>query len=347
MDRNEAIQKFVRSNLKLILSPDPFPEKMYKDAKRNYFIGELRSSVGMPKDPDLAGQCMMYLFKTRQIVTDEKLKSILELPFFKSHVHDSSLFEEYLHVKIGKPSLPIDLGQISKEEYLSKIEERIQQRVIEERTEQIEQAIRDKRREYESLPSVLDEKEYEEPLPEEKPESDIEYVAWWRNLGLTADPFPSEEGLAGIARDLYDKVVYKTDIFTRYLRYEEEARSELFKSTLFYGEFGSGKTTFFEFLRMVLIKSGIHGIYIQLYGERDTHSLRIRFQRKLFDALCDLYESLKATNPRSWAASLQPDDAIASLMREIGGSFVVFVDDLHKDRDNFPVAMSFMTTLQT
>lgn len=347
MDRNEAAQKFVRSNLKLILSPDPFPENMYKDAKRDYFVVQLKSSVGMPRDPEIASQCIMYLFKTKQITSDEKLKFILELPFFKSHVHDSTLFEEYLHVNTGKPSVPIDLGQVSRQEYVSSIEEKMEQKVIEKRSEQIEQAMQEKWREYESLPSVLDDNEFAEPQPEEKPESATEYVAWWKHLGLTADPFPSEEGLAGIAKDLYDKVVHKTGILNRYLSYEQEARSELFKSTVFFGEFGSGKTTFFEFLRMILIKSGIHGIYIQLYGEPDTHSFRIRFQRKLLDALCDLYESLRATNPRSWVSSQQADDAIASLMKEIGGSFVVFIDDLHKDRDNFPIAMNFISTLQT
>jgi hypothetical protein len=348
LNRAEAIQKFIRTNLRILLSGEPFPEDLYKHEKRHLFIEQLKNDVGVPKDSEIAHECLMFLFKANQINDEEKLNSTLSLPFFKEHVHDASLYEEHLRVNVlGKSSVAIDLKEVSKLAYRVSLEQQIQRKVEEEKAGEIQSAIEKKKEEYAALPSVLDQVEYEEPEVLRSAGGEEEYLPWWKRLGLIEDPFPSEEGLAKIAKELYEIVVYKADIIKRYLYYIQDAPSELFKNTVFFGEFGSGKTTFFEYLRMHSINAGIRGLYIQLHGEPDPHSLRMRFEKKLLDALCDLYESLKGTNPRTWASSKQPDEGIADLMKELKGDFIVFVDDLHKDRDNFAVAMKFVTMLQT
>lgn len=347
LDRTEAIRKFATDNLKYIAA-DPFPKQLYKAAKHDYFLVQLKNSVGVPKDSDIAHESMMLLLDRGSIKDGQMLDSFLSRSFFNQHIREAEYYVEYLNVYVlGKSNVPLDLGKIAEDGYRRHVEEEVKKKVLEEKSQEIQQAIDEKKKQYDALPSVLDQYEYQEPEFPQIPEEDSEYLLWWKRLGLVDDPFPSEEGLARIANELYEKVVYKADIIKRYLYYVQEAPSELFKNTIFFGEFGSGKTTLFEYLRMHLISAGLRSLYVQLYGEPDTYSLRMRFEKKLFDALCDLYESLKGSSPRGLDPSAPLDESIVELMTELKGDFIIFVDDLHKDRDNFRVAMNFVSMLQT
>jgi hypothetical protein len=352
MDRPQAVSRFVRNNLKILLSGDPFPDDLYKRTKRQYFFVQLNNTAGTPRDADVADECLMYLLKTGQIKDREKLDHFLQLPFFRKHVRQNDAYVQYLEVSVvGKSAVVVDPAQMENQEYRKVLEGKIRKKVVEEETEEIRKKIEEKRREYDSLPSVLDRDEFHEPEPEAEVSAD-EFVPWWKQLGLTADPFPSEVGLHRITKELYEKVVYKSTTFEKYLYYAKNTPSELFKNTIFFGEFGSGKTTFFQYLQYVLIGSGIQGVYVALYGEPDPHSFRIRFQKNLLDELCEIHESIKGTNPKSWLTTSDPEETIISIMKNLKGkdgtaNFVVFVDDLHKDKDNFATAMTFVSSLQT
>jgi len=352
MDRTQAVTRFIRNNLRILLSGDPFPEDLYKTTKRQYFLVQLNNSIGTPKDAEVADECLKYLLKTGQIKSKDRLDYFLQLPFLKAHIKESDAHVQYLELNIlGKSAVDVDPAQIGKQEYLEKIEGELRKRVVEEETEEIKKQIEAKKREYSLLPSVLDKGDFPEPLPEPLI-TETEFIPWWKRLGLAADPFPSEVVLRKIARDLYETVVYKSTTFKQYLHYAENAPSELFKNTIFFGQFGSGKTTFFEYLQYALIDHGIHGLYIQLQSEPDAHSFRIRFQQKLLEELCGVYESIKGTNPKSWLSTSDNEQAIVAVMKDMraksgSADFIVFVDDLHKNRENFPTAMTFVSTLQT
>jgi len=368
LDRAEAIRKFIKTNLKIILQTKEFPEELYKRAKRQYFVEQLSNEVGRPRDPDIAHEAMMYLFRTHQIDSEERLAETLSLPFFAEHIPERELYEQHLRIHVlEESSTPIDLSAIAKEDARQRFEADIAEKVRAERlgemdldTERargkelrgIERQIEERKRELEAHPSILDQEEERELAPPEPSEPE-EDQPWWSRLGLVSDPFPSTLGLTKISKELYEKVVYKDELLQRYLSYAKDLESELFKSTIFFGQFGSGKTTFFEYLDSVAFPlQGIHGIYIELYGELDAHSLRISFQNKLIDRLSELYESIKGANPRAsiLSPSFPPDKTIAILIRDLTGGepgrFVVFVDDLHKNCE-ISVAMDFMSLLQT
>jgi hypothetical protein len=367
LDRAEAIRRFVKQNLKVLLQTKDFPEELYKSTKRQYFIEQLHNDVGRPRDADIAHEAIMYLFRTRQIDSKKRLDDMLSLPFFAQHILERELYDQHLQVNIlGQSETSIDLGAIAKEDVRQQVEKEITERIKADQLEvekqnieryrsqslkEIEREIEERRRELEAYPSILDEEEETQPQPVSiKPEIE---QPWWSRLGLISDPFPSTLGLSKISKEIYEKVVYKDALLQRYLSYARGLQSELFKSTIFFGQFGSGKTTFFEYLNTVAFPlRRIHGIYIQLYGEPDVHSLRISFQNKLIDELSDLYESLKGANPRAsiLSPSFPPDKKIATLIEELSGRepghFIIFVDDLHKNRE-ISVAMDFLSLLQT
>jgi len=371
LDRAEAIRKFIKSNLKIILQTKEFPEELYKRSKRQYFIEQLRSEVGRPRDPDIAHEAMMYLFRTNQIGTEGRLGETLALPFFAKNIREKELYDQYMQIHVlGKAGTTIDLSTIAKEDARQQLETEITdkmkaehldeldrdiEKVKNEKLRDIERQIEERKRELEELeahPSILDQEEAES-TPSELSQPEQRYHPWWSRLGLTGDPFPSEQGLARISKELHEKVVYKDVLLQKYISHAKNLQSELFKSTIFFGQFGSGKTTLFDYLRSVVFPSyRIHGIYVQLYGEPDVHSLRISFQNKLIDALSELYESMKGANPKAsvLSPSFPPDKAIAVLIKELSGEepgrFIIFVDDLHKNRET-PVAMDFMSLLQT
>jgi predicted NACHT family NTPase len=116
----------------------------------------------------------------------------------------------------------------------------------------------------------------------------------------------------------------------------------------FYGDFGSGKTTFFDFLKVKIAQRKIIAIYIQLYGAFDLHSIIISFKSKLFEELAQIYK-LK-TNHNPIGSELDPEKATKEILSELTRKyetegFVVFIDELHKgDHDN---ALKFMNFLQT
>src|SRR5260370_15992582 len=208
MEGNEAVIRFIRAKLKILLRGDPFPDGLYKQTKRQYFVVQLNNTAGTPRDAEVAHECLVHLVKTGQVRNKEKLDYFLSLPFFKSHIRDIQGYVEYLNLNIlGKSTVAIDPSQLEKQEYRQTVEGEIRKKVLEEGTEEIDRRIYEKKREYDALPSVLDQADFPEPAPEPAILED-RFLPWWKKLGLKADPFPSEGGLHRIARELYEKVVF-------------------------------------------------------------------------------------------------------------------------------------------
>ncbi len=370
LDRTEAIRKFIKLNLKILLASGDFPEELYKRAKRQYFIEQLKNDVGKPRDADIAHEAMMHLFRTRQITNEATLTAFLSRPFFATHIRETELYKQYLAINVQeKTSDSVDwtklrmedarqetdwAERVVKADRLNRIEQDLEKVKLEklEQLTGIDRKIEERKKELEAYPSILDEEE-EPAKPLESHEPEQSNQPWWSRLGLVGDPFPSTMGLGKISKELYEKIVYKDVLLRKYLSLARDMPSELFRSTIFFGQFGSGKTTLFEYLNSVAFPiCGIHGIYIQLYDELDVHSLRISFQNKLIDELVELYETMRGVDPRTsiLSPSFSPDKAINVLIRELSGNepsrFVVFIDDLHKNRE-ISVAMGFLSLLQT
>ena len=68
VDEQEELLKFVKQNLKLILSLD-FSEKMFKENKKQYFSVHLKNKF-IPKDREIANATLNYLIKIKNIAKD-------------------------------------------------------------------------------------------------------------------------------------------------------------------------------------------------------------------------------------------------------------------------------------
>jgi hypothetical protein len=201
------------------------------------------------------------------------------------------------------------------------------------------------------VPSILDGAEY--PIPEivetfkENAEKERNYLPWWDKLGLVDEPFHELEGLDKIDRQMWETIVHKTEVFKRYEQVIEKTPMELFRNTVWYGTFGSGKTTFFDYLQPKLYASKIYPIYLQLGGEYETRELVFEFKRRLRSELQQLGRIIIGYGLQN-TDQMDDQEAIIELLKSLiehhAKGFIVFIDDLHKgDLDK---AMKFMSHLQ-
>ena len=340
---------FIKSHSELLMSKSEIPHRLLKQQKSDFFL-EQHKYRSVPSDREIAYETLDYLFRINYIATSDDLTRVLSLPFFKENVRDSTVFIERLNVE--RAGVGLDFKKLREKDYEAALKEQIKQEVIRENAKEIEEAVQRRKEESDVYPSVLDETEFNEPEIElERVEENEEaWVPWWKKLKLKADPFPSQEGLAKIADELYDKIVLRTSIFQKYVYFIREEPSELYKETIFFGEFGSGKTTLFDYLRKFLINEKVYPLYIQLYAEQDFQSFLIRFRKKLWEQLVRLYEILSVGHQlESESQDLQQDiiDALERIRSEFHArGFVIFIDDLHKEQRYFKVAMDFLNYLQ-
>ena len=348
MDRIEALNLFVKSNFKLLLSKD-FRHELFKRAKLDFFL-DGHKKVGVPKNQEIAERAVHYLIRNGVITDKNKLSQVLSLPFFAKCIRNREPFEELVSLE-KSTIIVVEPKRLSEARFRDRIRKELKEEIIEEKTQEIEEAIRRKKEEYLLVPSILDISDFEEPAIELEPQPEEQFVPWWKHLKLSGDPFPTQEGLARIADDLYEKVVYKTPIFEKYMVLTGESPEELFKNTIFFGEFGSGKTTLFDYLRKPLMNTRIFTVYIQLYAESTFQALLGKFRKKLFDGLCQLHELLYESSPERWLRSSDFQENVISLLKKFTADenilgIIVIIDDLHKNFDEFDIAMKFVNNLQ-
>jgi hypothetical protein len=354
LDKREATRLFVKKNSALF-SLDPFPEEVFKKLKREFFLNYAKTSV--PKDSEIAGEVVEALITNSQIKTVSDLEKMLEFPFFKEKIHNRAYYHERLHLKTQRKEPLLDIPKLEKAEYAEQVKEELRKQALKEITsaekskiEELEEEIQIKRQEYLSLPSILDGEDYplpEMPVDEVSPAQEHAYLPWWERLGLKDDPFHSLEGLDRIDRAMWDQIVHKTEIFERYEQIIEKSPKELWRNTVFYGQWGSGKTTFFDYINPKLYEKKIYPIYIQLGGEFEVRELIFEFKKRISMVLFRLYTVIVGQGTQLLGA-LDDEQAIVKLLNELSDhgakGFVVFIDDLHKgDLDN---ATRFMSHLQ-
>lgn len=354
MDKREAIKLFIKRN-SAIFRMDPFPGEVFKKLKRDFFLDYAKISV--PKDSEIAGEIVEGLITNAQIGTDLELQNILELPFFRERIPNRAYYHERLRLKRQQAEPLLDVSKLEEAEYAEKVKEDLRKKAREEiiqekeeKIEELEEKIQSKKEEYLSLPSILDGEDYLVPeMPESEEISDQEdtYSPWWDKLSLKDDPFQQLEGLDKIRREMWDEIVHKTEIFNRYEQILEKAPRELFRNIVVYGQFGSGKTTFFDYINRKLYDHKIYPIYVQLGGEFEVRELIFEFRRRMSMELSRLHTVIVGQSSQSLEV-LDDEHAIIQLLGALSDhgakGFIVFIDDLHKgDLDK---AMRFMSHLQ-
>jgi len=353
LDKKEAIHLFLRRYSGL-LGQDPFPWDVFRKIKRDFFTDYAKSPI--PRDSEIAGELLEGMIRNVQIRKEEDLAEKLKLPFLKEKIQNNDYYYERLRIKSQQSTPLLDVERLEEATYAEKIREELKDEVREEIVRQKEselekwkEKIHEKIEEYMSMPSILDAEDY--PLPEvpEKEEQTGQriYVPWWDTLGLKEDPFRELEGLARIDRSLFDQIVCKTDIFVKYESMVTVARKELLRNTVVYGQFGSGKTTFFDYMNPLLYECKIFPIYIQLGAEFEARELIREFWKRVNGELQRLHAVL--AGERVATDALGDEQAITQeLMKKLtyhgAKGFVIFVDDLHKGP--LDTAMGFMSYLQ-
>ena len=330
LDKKEAIRLFVRENLGLFKGT--FSLMQYRDQKRKFFVDNPRSGVGNPKDTEVVQELVEYLIHIKYLKSSEDLDKLLTNPFLKAKLPRAEEYREMLSSSTRVPDDLIDISKVHDAEYAKNYRERIVKEVIEQEREVILKGV-----ESALFPSVLDEGNSSEPeitAPTVQPST-----LWWQELNLNDDPFPSEEGLSDISDKYYDEIVCRTDIFKKYLGFLSTSPSEVLKNTIFFGDFGLGKTTLFGYLKKVMIaEPSFHPAYVQLLAEVDPYALLAKFKIRFLDELKAIFALIAKRQPESSFASYDPDPIstqiyqVAEQIREVSPceGFVVFVDDLHK-----------------
>ena len=352
VDRRELILGFIRPNLSLFTDKD-FLVAIYKKKKKEYFLERYsKSKQGLPRDVEIANELIWYLIRNNVVSSSDSLAKYLQLPFLALNIHDSQAY--YDSLKLKEHQRPeIDFSRLKKTDLVESLRKQLKEELKYEQTTSkianIDEEIRKKIEEYNSIPSILDQGDFPEPTPESSALDSEEYIVWWKQLNLTDDPFPATEGLMRIDPTTYESVVVKTPLFQKYQSFIQYTRSEIFKNTIFFGEFGSGKTTLFEYLKRALSSKEVESVYIQLYSEKDLQSLKITFKKKLIEELA-LYlgNHISDGSLRSYE---NIDTALWSSLNTLfetkhSKGLVIFIDDLHKNKEDVPVSLEFLSYLQ-
>ena len=351
LDKKEAIRLFLKANSSLF-KRKPFPKKVYKKIKRNFFTEQVKSPV--PKDSEIAGEMIDAMIQSVQIKNKKELDALLALPFFQKKLMNKEYYYERLELKTKQLTPLIDVDKLKKAEYSEKIRQELKdeaiKEIVDEKKEVIDEwdeRIHQKTETYQSMPSILDGNEYPVPdVSEPKTKTEV-YVPWWNKLGLREDPFREMRGLIKIDSSLYDKIIYKTQIFRKYETIVENYPNELYRNTIVIGGWGSGKTTFFEYMKSKLNQSLIFPIYVQLGGELELRELIFDFRKQMKIELSCVYPIFTGEDLHIYE-SHDDEQIITDLMKKITSKgakgFVIFIDDLHKGE--IEKAMRFLSYLQ-
>ncbi len=173
---------------------------------------------------------------------------------------------------------------------------------------------------------------------------------WFLQIDLKDDPFPSQDGLYLIPKENYETIVLKTQIYNKYIEIlEQNIKWILNKSIVIYGDFGCGKTTFFDYLSYHLLLNDIQPIRIIINAKPSLPSLHQDFNESLFNELAS-YISKISTDPRGSIEKIN-QYSILSLFERIKSEreqkgFVIFLDGLHKSQDQKSTALNFLIELQ-
>ena len=176
--------------------------------------------------------------------------------------------------------------------------------------------------------------------------------AWWKEIGLVGNPFPTYTGLDDIPEEKYDDVVVQTSFFKKQVEQAtRDPASLIAKTVLVSGEFGSGKTTLFQYLASTLGRQGIIPIEVDFVTYDQTESLIKDLVLKICDSLSQLFVSRFGEDPRRDSLITDPITLLTHLCQRLqeGGKttgFLVCVDGLHKGSIETRSIFTFLQQIQ-
>ncbi|MDV3278033.1 MAG: toll/interleukin-1 receptor domain-containing protein [Nitrososphaerales archaeon] len=309
------------------------------------------SGQGYPRDSEIAAETVWFLIRRSQITTREKLDEVLSNGLMKEKRLNPEPFQDAIEARHTGPD--IDYAQVRRGDFLESIREQVRAQLEKElktqgtrlenerAIEEADRTLEEKMAKIAALPSVIDGKEFQEPvkLPEEIDTE--ERLEWWEKLHLTANPFKERQGLYGIEPQRFDSVIVKTPLFQKYIRYMDELPQELFKSTVFFGIYGSGKSAILQYLQRAAALRQIDTAFLRLSGYGNFDGFRAAFEEQFAAEL----RRILGLGESGQELSLK------ELMRRLGqkpkfNGILVFIDNLNKLDVDAPAALTFLKYLQ-
>ncbi len=160
-------------------------------------------------------------------------------------------------------------------------------------------------------------------------------MSWWQRNGLVGDPF---DRISGIEEIELSSLIVETEIFRKYNNILiTEPKNLLGKSIIVFGEFGSGRTTLFSYLKVLIHREGIDSFIIRLHGSfQDSSEIEKKFLNSLFFKLtgsakedCSLLEIIEAVRNKKHKFD----------------KYFIFIDELHKNQI-IKSSLEFLKNLQ-
>lgn len=336
--KEHALRNFTKANLK-VLSAENLDHKLYEQVKKNFFSEKLRLRFGMPKDREIADIVIRMLIAQNKPANITDLEELIQrTSLLKSQNFTAADYMGSLASISQELELAQNIHGLTRLEQLEKLKTHI----IKENAVEIDAAIKDKRDQYKQLPSIFDDRDYQEPdtveIPEEKRE-------WWEILNLKENPFPDLQGLFRINQKFYDEIILQTDPIKWIISECRKAKPDIFhKAYLLSGDFGEGKTTLFDYVSHILGLIRIESIMISISPNIDVERYVASFQTTLASSIIKLCKKHALSIPDKNDFE-ETKIAMLSLQDHQVNGFVIFLDDLHKHPDTNKV-FDFLSTLQ-
>jgi hypothetical protein len=371
VDKAQALRRFVRENIIKLTSTEcskNVEKKLRKEfSERNNLKPGARFTA-----TEVAEEVVRYILRTRMLERNEFFSEVSNTEFLNSLIPENKLEVLYNAYKRSSSKLILnveDLRNLDKKNYLEKIEKEFQDRANERSKEDIEE----QQKEINSLKNELEEREkrldkFESELNnapfdakiedlEEEIESSNKHLeitvtpVWWKVLGLNRNPFETNQGLYWLSKEKYEDVVVQTPLIRKYVDDINQTPDSFSNKTIILtGEFGSGKTTVFQYLTSPAINSGLLPMMIIMNPQPSVSNLINEFLGQLLDNLSEAYFQINKSDLRAKRPSGNLYNDCLELFRLISNDapkgFLIFVDGLHNSRIYFEHVLEFLKQLQ-
>lgn len=371
VDRAEGLRKFCREHIELLTSRRASPE-IVKKLRQEFFTRNNTKPFERFKSTDVAREVASVLARRRDVSEATFRENIASIPFLREELVESEL--EFVWTR-EHPIEPIlradDLGKLRHEDHLKRIEGAFEEKARAQaesklQTERVELAIKEAEVERRATELARFKSELDSMAPELSLEQLREQVeepkelgatksslTWWEEVGLTGDPFPSNRGLTGIDTKKVEQVVVRTPFYDFYVDALRQAPERLLgKTILVSGEFGSGKTTLFEYLTATAGASRVLPITIILTPHPSVSSLVTTMLQRFVGTLAETYAAGHKEDVRKYGRGDDLYTEALTLLKELqrdGATtgFLVFVDGLHKGTAYTEPVFEFLQQIQT
>jgi len=366
MDKNEAIRIFVRKNISFLSSQKATAQSVRR-LRIDFIHKHKLKQASKFTNKDLAIEIVKEITKIKKENYEDILREVREIPFIVREVTDERI-KEIINQNIGVlPSIlkPEDLSKLQQEEYRKAKEEELKQKAM----EQAQKELLEERKKLEKLIAETEKErkdiiKYKSEIDELPPkiefdESDLTLpttaatgeITWWKKIGLTGNPFASDEGLMGIPKEKYDDVVIRTNFVNSYLKkVERSPESFLGKSIAIIGEFGSGKTTLLDMICYKLGTKGILPCRVKLIKMPDSSAIISELLKQIGMQLSGLITQLSGFDKTLEYGSTDSLSKLALPLKDFkkygGKGLVISIDGLHKGSYYIQQTMDFLQQLQ-